>query len=54
VGLAADSIGTDYHLDGTKKISAIIVSIDKNVKISEEDVDRLNYILREGFRKKTK
>jgi hypothetical protein len=54
VGLTSEAVREEYHLDEGKNTRVMILSIDKGTKISEEQVDRFNYILREGFRTITK
>ena len=50
LGLDERVIRKDYHLDGGRT-ETVVVSIDKDVSVDEENVSRLNYILKEGFRK---
>jgi hypothetical protein len=50
LGLNQNVIRKDYHLDGGKT-ETIVVSIDKSIIINEDNVNQLNYILREGFQK---
>ncbi len=50
VGLGKKALRSDYHLDSGKNESMMVVSIDKSVHIDEENVERFNHILKEGFR----
>jgi|GEM_PF-2906107 len=50
LGLNEQVIRKGFHLDGGK-VDTVVISIDKDIPIDEENVNRLNHILREGFRK---
>ena len=50
IGLDTKALRSDYHLDSRKNESMMVVSIGKNVHIDEENVERFNHILKEGFR----
>jgi len=50
VGLDEDVIQNGYHLDGGTN-ETVVLSISRIILIDEENVSRLNHILKEGFRK---
>ncbi len=50
LGLDESVIRNEYHLDGGST-DTVVVSIDKDIVVDEDSVNRLNYILKEGFRK---
>ncbi|MFC1972685.1 hypothetical protein ACFLVE_04710, partial [Chloroflexota bacterium] len=48
--LGQNAIQDGYHLDGGT-IPTVVISINKDMPIDEEKVSRLNYILKDGFKK---
>ncbi len=50
IGLGKKALRFDYHLDSGKNESMMVVSIGKNVHIDEDNIERFNHILKEGFR----
>jgi len=51
IGLEESAVRNDYHLDSVKKEPAVVLSLGKDVHVDEEQVNHLNQILKEGFRR---
>ena len=51
LGLGESVVRDDYHIDFTKKDSAVVLSLSKDIHIDEEQVNHFNQILKEGFRR---
>lgn len=51
VGSDESAIRKDYHLDSAKKEPAVVLSLGKDIHVDEEQVNHMNQILKEGFRK---
>ena len=51
LGLGENAVRNDYHIDSTKKDPAVVLSLRKDIHIDEEQVNHLNQILKEGFRR---
>ena len=51
MGLDDSAVRNDYHIASTKNEPAVVLSLRKDIQIDEEQVNRLNHILKEGFRR---
>ena len=50
-GLNEMAVTTSRHIDASEKESVRLVTLNKNINVNIDDVEELNTILREGFRK---
>lgn len=51
LGLSKHAISEGKHIDGKKNVPTVVVSINRNVRLSDEHVSDFNAIMRSGFDK---
>jgi len=53
IGLGESALRSDYHLDANKNEVVKLITLDRNSRVTKEDVEQLHSILSEGFHKLT-
>ena len=51
IGLGESALRSDYHLDANKNEVVKLITLDRNSRVTKEDVEQLHSILSEGFHK---